>query len=366
MESTAPKTRKITIADVAKKASVSPGTVSRVLSGTNTLVRISEKTRKTVIEAARQLNFYPNYAAQSLASAKTHTIGVAICQDQTGRGFIGMYEAMIISGIEEAAHEQGYDILLMSLVDPVRDIERCKRIFLQNRIDGLVMITSPERDIIVKELVEMGETVVAIDAYGADIGIPCVNIDNIKAIKIAMQYLTSLGHRKIGFIGTLKDQEGIEESLRRKGYEAGLKFANIALDPAYIINGSSVSNRTKGPTGGTFDDGYIGVKELMSRVNGLTAVVCHNDLVAAGVIAGLNQAGKKIPSDVSVIGFDDSIVSRTTFPSLCSIRHPTELMGKVAVDLILKTGQDNSKLNINRRYVLDAELVIRDSVSPIA
>ncbi|OHB52393.1 MAG: hypothetical protein A2Y12_06770 [Planctomycetes bacterium GWF2_42_9] len=360
-----PKGPKVTIADVAIKASVSAGTVSRVLSGSATAIRISENTRKKVIAAAKQLDFYPNYAAQTLASSKTHTIGVGICQDPIGRGFIGMFEAAVISGIEEAAHSQGYDILLMSLVDPGEDIERCKRSLYQNRIDGLIIITSPERSSVINQLVSLQKPVVAIDAYGADIGTPCVNIDNIKAVRIAMEYLIEMGHKKITFMGTLKGDEGIEESLRRRGYEEGLIAAGICLDKKYILNSSTCSKTTTGPRGGNFDDGFVGVKELIGRADDFSAVVCHNDLVAAGAIAGLVQMGKRVPSDVSVIGFDDSIVSRTTFPNLSSIRHPTESMGKLAVNIILNATNSELPLNPIERHVLDAMLVIRDSTGPV-
>ncbi len=358
--------RKPTLVDVAKLAKVHPGTVSRVLNHREGPIRVSQKTQEKILQIAKELNFYPDHAAQSLASAVTHIIGVYIYPEgPSGDGTIGSYQAEVINGIESYAYENGYDILLMGLTKPEDDIERCKRQLYQRRVDGLILLSDPEHAETVKLLVETGKPIVAVDAYAEDVGTVCINIDNVKGARLATEYLISLGHNKIGFIGSLRNPEGIEESLRKRGYLEIIERMGLGYGESYVVNGKNCEG-TVPPIGNwCFADGYNGVRDLLNRDSQVTACLCMNDIVAAGALSALYEMGIKVPDEFSVIGFDDSIIARYTRPALSSVKHNLQQMGRWSAESLIEMVENKTRpLGTEIRYV-DVELAIRKSTGEL-
>lgn len=353
-----------TIADVARMASVHPGTVSRVLNSRDGTIRVSDKTRQKIFAAAEALKFYPDHAAQSLARASTNIIGVYIYPYGPAGGLIGDYHARIINGIEEQAYAEGYDLLLMGLSVPERDVERCRRQLYQRRVDGLIVAGNPERTDPMQALISTGKPIVGVDCYGEDIGTRSVNIDNMHAAEMATEYLISLGHRKIGFIGSPARSEGVEERLRRQGYERALKKAGIPVDPRYVINGGHCSREIPLEDGWCVKTGQAGLKDLRQIDPGITGILCMNDQVGAGALHSLHEQGLSIPRDFSVVGFDDSMVARYTYPPLTSVKHHLEEMGRRAVKSLLEAIREKKCFTQTEVQYVGAELVIRASTGP--
>ncbi len=358
--------RKPTLADVAKRAKVHPGTVSRVLNHRQGPIRVSQKTQDKILQIAKELNFYPDHAAQSLASAVTHIIGVYIYPEgPAGDGKIGSYQAEVINGIESYAYENGYDILFMGLSKPEDDIERCKKQLYQRRVDGLILLSDPERAETVKLLVETAKPVVAVDTYAENVGTICINIDNIKGAKLATEHLISLGHKKIGYIGSLRSPEGIEEALRKQGYLETIKKLGFGYSEKYVVNGNNCEGAIPRIGNWCFADGYNGIKDLLNRDSEVTACLCMNDIVAAGALSALHDIGIKVPEQFSVIGFDDSIIARYTYPALTSVRHNLQQMGRWSAESLIEMIENKTRPGKTEVRYVDVELVIRRSTSRV-
>jgi LacI family transcriptional regulator len=356
---------RVTINDVAKLAAVHPGTVSRVLNKHGEAARVSEETRKRILKAAENLRFYPDHSAQSLARSATNILGVYVYPHGPAGPTIGEYQAQIINGIEKQAYLNGYDLILMGLSVPEEDIERCKRQLYQRRVDGLIILGSTERPDAIRALSASGKPVVGIDSYGDDIGTLSINIDNFNASISATKHLVSLGHRKIGFIGSPYDPELREESLRRKGYIHALEAAGIRCDFNLIMNGSNSLAQVKIGDGWCMEGGKVGIRTLLKRDPEVTAVFCMNDQVAAGAIYSLYEQGVKVPDQFSVIGFDDSMIARYTYPPLTTVRHDLEEMGQQAVTHLINAIDNKQVLTQTEIHYVGAELAIRESTGPV-
>lgn len=357
------KTRS-TIADVARLASVHPGTVSRVLNNPASKLRISDETRKRVTDAAAKLHFYPDHAAQSLAMKTSRTLGVCVYSQDDMSDFMGQYQADIIRGIEAETYKQGYDILLIHLANPTEDIERCRTKLYQRRVDGFIMIDNSLRSDITRGLIETGGRIVAVDAYSPDLGTLCINIDNIEAARSATEFLINLGHKKIGFIGSLASSEGLEESLRRQGYLEALKDAGLYSNHDYVVNGQHCKKLIPREGSWCVADGQAGIKELLERDQEVTAVLCMNDQVAAGAMTTLVSEGVSVPNDISVMGFDDSIVARYTYPPMTSVSHQLTHMGQQAAQRLIGAIQDDVDLTKESAELISTDIEVRKSTCP--
>ena len=354
--------RATTISDVAKLASVHPATVSRVLNHSHGAVRISQKTQHRVFDAALALDFHPNHAAQTLARSTSNTLGVYVYQYYDEDQFLRPYQADIIGGIEMKASEYGFNILLMGQTKTEGTIDRCKSHILQHRIDGVVLLSNPCDLGNIRSLISLGSPLVAIDYYEKEFDTLCINVNNIKAVQTAVEHLISLKHRKIGFIGSLSRQEGIEESLRRKSYLETLANAGLDYGEKYVINGKNCNCDFPRVDDFCFSDGYMGVRELLKKDKNVTAIFCMNDVVAAGAMSALHKLGRKIPEEFSLIGFDNSEIAKYTYPPLTSVAHHLKQMGQMAADRLIKAIKEKKVFQKEIQYV-SADLVIRKSTA---
>lgn len=339
----------VTLKDIADEVEVTPSTVSRVLNG---IPRASEETQKEIKRVAKEMNYFPNDMARSLVKQEYNLIGVLLSD------ISNPYFSKVTSGIENIASEHNYD-LLMSSTGGKRDNElKYIDIMNQKQVACLIYVSGKMPKICEKKLNQFSAPVVVI-SRDVRSDLPVVTIDNEKEAKRATQYLLEHGHKKIAMIaGEIADRESGYK--RFKGYRNALQENGIKFREDLVEQGDF-----------TLDSGYQAMKNILSKAKYdlPTAVFAASDAMAAGAIKANKEKGFEIPKDISVIGFDDSIIARTTEPELTTIAQPEKKLGIKAMKLALKMMNSKDELleevkynNSDNRFLLKCELKNRESV----
>jgi LacI family transcriptional regulator, galactose operon repressor len=328
----------MTLAKVANRAGVSSATVSRVL---NNIGFVKDSTRKRVLSAVKELNYYPNLHARSLAGGKSRTIGV-IVSNLSNPFFVDVLQAM-----DAAARANGYDVLIEHTGYMVNQLRKGVRSMLGKRVAGLAVIVSEMEESIIEEIHANG-----LPAVFYDVGVPGANATNIRVryeggTQRAVEYLYSLGHRRMAFVGHHSGLNPLQA--RRKAF--GAAVSRYAGKVAWkIVLGSDA------PLGGA-----QATQELLQTGFKPTAIVCVNDYMAVGVLAELRASGLSVPGCVSVTGFDNISLSEFTNPRLTTLNIPRESIGQMAVKALLRTENGTP---LPSEVLLEPELVLRDSTGP--
>lgn len=337
---------KVTIYDVAKMAKVSPATVSRVLSGSDYPVR--EALRKRVVEAAKKLNYSPNTLARNLKSNTSNDIGVIIPT------ISNPFYSSVILGIEKEADKRGYNLLLCNTF---RDVEKEKR-YLQSlyekQVKGIIISTWGAKN--VEEYINKGLEFVLLDQKIDNLECSFISFDCFRGAYMAVEYLIANGHRKIAFVSTPLTRWTRKETFN--GYKAALTDNGIDVNEEYLLIGNHEKEVQE--EGFEFINGKLMADEFIKRKLDATAVLAVNDMTAFGFIQQMYVYGKKIPEDISVVGFDDISFSKMFSPPLTTVQYPAYEVGRLAAMLLLDkiSGHNHSTMNVK----LNPKLIIRDSV----
>ncbi|MFG2334134.1 LacI family DNA-binding transcriptional regulator [Streptomyces sp. NPDC048604] len=330
-----------TLEEVAARAGVGRGTVSRVINGSP---RVSEQAKAAVDRAIAELGYVPNQAARALAGSRTDAIALVIPETEA-RLFAEPYFLDLIRGVSAELAEADKQLLL-TLVRSEQERRRFEQYVAAQRVDG-VLLASVHADDPLPELVrELGLPVVLNGRRTEDEPVPYVDSDNAGAGRAAVDHLAARGRRAIATITGPLDM--YVARARLDGYRAGLAAADLDADEALIATGDF-----------TEEGGIRAMRELLARRPGLDAVFAASDVMAAGARAALREAGRSVPDDVALVGVDDSTVARLMDPPLTSVRQPIEEMGRTMARMLL---QELAESAADRRArVLPTELTIRAS-----
>ena len=300
------------MSDVARLAGVSHQTVSRVINDSD---HVREETRERVLVAMRQLDYRPNSVARALVTGRSKTLGV-VSLDTTLYG-----PASTLFGIEQAAHEAGYFITIASMraLDRPSVLEAIERLRLQG-VDGIIVVAP--QDAAVRALLQVppGIPLVAVEAGPPD-AVPVASVDQYAGAAAATQHLLTLGHHNVWHIAGPSDW--LEARARVAGWRDTLQAAGV-VPPDPLIGDWS-------PSSG-YDLGHL----LAARTD-VTAIFVANDQMALGVLRALHEAGRAIPGDVSVVGFDDIPEAPFFTPPLTTVRQDFDEMGRRGIRLLLQT-----------------------------
>jgi LacI family transcriptional regulator len=331
------KSSSVTIRDIAKQAGVSVATVSRYLNHTTP---VSEEIADRLQHIMTELNYTPHSTARKLATNRTDTVGL-LMMDISGDFF-----TPLLNGIESSTSEHGFDLLISSTRHPVRR-KIASYALGPNNADGLLVFANSLKDEDLRHFYTIKFPVVLIHVSPPDgMEIPCVTVENKAATLKIIEHLIEVHNRRQ--IVFMTGAEGQEDSYWRElGYRLALEKHHIPCDPARIVMGGfsrHIAERT--------------TQRLLADNVPFDAVFAGDDEAAVGVIAALQEAGKHVPQDISVVGFDDQSLAPYVSPPLTTVRAPTEEVGRVAarvlIDLI-KTGQTD------QLTLLPTEIVIRHS-----
>ena len=330
-----------TIHDVAELANVSVATVSRVL---NHHPSVSEKTRLAVQDAIAQLSYQPNANAQALAVQNTDTIGVVVT-DVTDAFF-----AILVKAVDKVAEAHHKTILIGIGYHHAEKEREAIDTLLRKRCSCLVVHSKALSDEELSRYLDKVSGMVIINRVIKGYENRCVSLDNQKGTYLATEMLIRCGHKKIAYIGsnhTISDEEE-----RRNGYLNALKAHHYPLIEHAITHNSP-----------DFEGGEQAMIDLLSYNKDLTAVVAYNDSMAAGAISVLNENNINVPSQFSIVGFDDMPIARYLIPKLTTIRYPIDLMATYAANLALSLVDE--KVETPSAIQFNPTLVRRFSVESI-
>lgn len=331
---------------IAKMVGVSRTTVHRALSRSG---RISEETRRKILDVARQLDYRPNNLARGLRSQKSATIGIIV----TG---LNTFYSTILGGAEDLAAENGYSILLArSGGSPAREVEDLD-VLREKRVDGIIVAPAhPVRSApYFKKLLDTGPPFVFIDREVEGIPADSVSTDNFTGGLIVGRHLISIGRTKIAF-GCVEDTEMEATSIRER-----LRGLNAALDeaglPLVAMIGAGMS-----AAGSRAAFASAAIESFIRDGGKADAIFAANDATAIGILVKLQRMGIAVPDDVALVGFDGLDISCYVRPALTTVKQPTRQMGEEAVRLLLERISADNGERYSKRILLPPELVVRES-----
>jgi LacI family transcriptional regulator len=343
-------TRAATLADVGRAAGVSAMAASTVLNGARTSSRIAPDTRQRILDAAARLRYRPNATARALVNRRMNTIGVAAV---IGGEELNSYAVEIFTGILVAAAKHEQNTTMFTLHDWDRDTGRLHD-WCDGRIDGLILLAPT----ITPEAAKSLPTHAPFVALHSNYQLP--NVINIESDEECgayemVRHLVAQGHRRIMHVSGDRGLVGPER--RIKGYKRALAISRIPFSNSLFVPA-------------TFGEGAgrAAVRQWLKRHAGEPlpdAIFCANDGVAIGCIEALAELGLRVPDDISVAGFDDSLIARTTVPQLTTVRQPLRAMGMRAVEVLLDSIRRQNGESISHSenpIVFPVELVTRASV----
>jgi DNA-binding LacI/PurR family transcriptional regulator len=325
--------------DVAERVGVSVATVSHVLNNTRF---VAPETRRRVLEAIRELNYYQNVHARRLARGSSDFYALIISDIENP------FFPELIKSFEMQAVEHGLDVLLCPTSYNPDRIAGAVRKAIENKVRGVAVMTTQAGPEVAAELTAHQMPVVSLDLATVGPYQSSIRVDYSRGASQAVEHLWKLGHRRIGLIAgpgarrsAARYREAVVEALKQRG-----------LEPLRIVEGN-----------GNVDGGVAGVRVLLAEKTRPTAIFCGNDLTAIGALAALEDAGLRVPDDVSVVGSDDILFARLARPPLTTVKLPRELLGKLAFKALEKMLR--SKQRRGAEYVLRTQLVVRGSTGPV-
>jgi LacI family transcriptional regulator len=331
----------VTIRDVAKRARVGVGTVSRVL---NDSPSVSEPTRQKVLAAITELDYSPNPIARRLSLGKTLTVAV-IVPFFTRPSFVGR-----LRGIEYALADSEYDLIVYNVETTAKRDAYFHSVPRRERVDGLLIISLSPRDADVDHFLQADVPTVLVDARHPRLSRAV--IADVDGGRMATQHLIDLGHRKIGYVSDRLENpfNFVSSRDRYEGYLQALDEAGIPFRPKYHRQGEHGRKEARDMA-----------SALLSLPDPPTAIFAASDTQAIGVLEAARDASLKVPEDLSVIGYDDIEVAE--YLHLTTIRQPLFVSGVEGVELLLETIA--APPPTPRRVLLQTELVVRDTTAPL-
>lgn len=331
--------------DVATMAGVSRTTVSFVLNDVPG-VKISEETRQRVLRAARDLDYYPTAAARSLASGKTHRIGLILGEGQE-RLAADAFLPAFLQGVTASVHRRGY-LLMLQLAEDVPSHEAYVRLIREQQVDGLILSGPRSDDPLLPQLAEERFPLIL---HGRPNGhdFPCVDVDNQAGAYQAVNHLIGLGHRRIGFISNAPlSYSGAQE--RFAGYRQALAENGIHHDSELVGRAAFLPESARSA-----------MEQLLGLPDRPTAVFGASDVVALGAMGAIRSARLGIPDDVAVVGFDDIFLAAHAYPPLTTVRVPAYGLGWTAAEVLITRIEGDAVSSVT----LETELVIRESCGAV-
>lgn len=330
-----------TIKDIRRLTGLSLATISKCLNGGNVL----PENRIKIEAAVKKLHYEANDAARSLVTKKTRTIGVIVYEIDS------IFNGTLLKYIGAELRQRQYGMLICdSCQSEEREADNI-RFLLTKKVDGIIILPVTEDATLFKPAIEAGVPVVLIDRYVESSGCDCVKIDNKASAKTAVKKLISMGHREIGLIGSKREFTGRE---RHKGYLEALEEEGLNVNEDFVLLGSH-----------TIEHGFNAMKKLLTGRKRPDSVFLANYDIILGSIMALNTLQVSCPEEISLVGFDDLIISHVVKPRITTIVQPMKQMGEKAVELLLdRIENENHEEPI--QLVLSTRLAEGDSIADVS
>lgn len=324
---------------VARRAKVSTATVSRVLNNSEV---VKNSTRSRVMKAISELKYHPNLHARNLAGGKSRTIGV-IVSNMENPFFFDIYKC-----VESDAHARGYEVLVANTDYNSEQLVNSIRLMMGRRVEGLAAVVSEMEPALIEELTHTRTPVVFYD-----VGTPRHNITNIRVnyrrgIEKVVDYLHSLGHRRLGFVGHHAMLGPIHERVKTV-------MDAVARIPSLEVRTAADAD--------TLEGGRQATRGLLESGYSPTAIICVNDVMAVGALRELRERGIRVPQDMSVTGFDNVKLSEFCYPALTTVHIPRDRIGHIICDYLVPVLEKSAPNE--GEVVIDPEFMVRESTGPV-
>ncbi len=327
------------IDDIAKIAGVSRSTVSRAL---NNDPEVSAETRERVLAIVKETNYQPSAAARGLAAGRTRVLGLVIPMAVTAF-FSDPFFPLLIQGVSSTANARDHSVMLW-IAEPEFERRTVRQVLTNGLIDGVLMASQANDDPVVDALVNSELPLVLIGRHPSKQDVTYVDVDNEDSARQAVAHLLRLGKKRIATIAG--PETLIAGQDRLNGYLLALRGRGIAPDPLLIAKGDF-----------TEPGGYAAMSSLLPHSP--DAVFAASDVMALGALRALREAGRRVPQDVAVVGFDDIPFAARSEPALTTVRQPVQRLGAVAAETLINLIREPEPRT--QRIILPTELIIRES-----
>jgi len=333
------KSGAVTLRAVADHLGLTAGTVSAVLNDSPAARSIPAHTRARVLDAARKLNYRPNFFARSLRVQRSLTVGVIA--EEIG----DVYGGMVCSGIEAYLRENNYFFLTVAHRHDPELLRSYSQILMSRGVEGIITIdTSIGHQPLLPTVAVAGHQKVE--------NVTNIVLDHHRAAELALGHLKQLGHRDIAFLrGSLQSSDTISrwDAIQEVAQELGIR-----IRPELIVQLEGLES--------TPLLGYPSGKALLARNAPFTALFAYNDISALGAMRAFQEAGLRVPEDVSVVGFDDIALATYSIPPMTTVRQPLSKMGRIAAQTLVDRIEDRAPFV--EEIAIEPELVVRASTGP--
>ncbi len=329
------------IREIARRAKVSTATVSRTI---NRVPTVDPQLARRVWKVVEESGYYPNIQARSLVSGRSKIFGLVVSE------ITNPFFPEIVQVFEDLAVEHGYEILLVSTVHDPKRMDMSVRRMVERRVDGVAVMTFGMEDLLLDDPKFESVPLVFVDVGPDRPNVSNIRIDYLRGIRQAVQHVAALRHERIAFIsGPLSLRSAVA---RRDAFVQSTAEIGMTVDERYVVEGDH-----------TIEGGFKAMKSLLALKRRPTAVLCSNDMTALGVMRKCYEEGLSIPRDLSVVGFDDIKLSQFVLPPLTTVRMSQARLARLAFKALLnKVERDQAEAHATE-YVLETNLVQRDSTA---
>lgn len=338
----------VTIKDIAKRAEVSHSTVSRALRGSPL---IAGNTTERIRQAALDLGYLPSAAARSLKTRRSQALGVILTSVDDP------FFSEILQGIEQVAQEGGYSLFIAaSQHDPQRE-QAIVQAMSEHRVDGVIICSASFQAEQRRQFLAYGVPIVVVNNQAAEEYRYSIYHDDLDGCRQLTRHLLSLGHRRIAYLGNSLSGRTTQDRL--SGFQQEMNAAGLVVPVEHVLQ----------LPGGGPAQGVAGVEYFLSLPVSPSALVCFNDMVAIGALKALQQAGRRVPDDFSLTGFDNIVFSEFTQPPLTTFDQPKRYIGSEAARLVLEllnSPLEHDPAGPHQARILKGSLLIRNTTARYA
>lgn len=329
------------IREIAKRARVSPATVSRTINGVST---VAPQLAKRVWKVVDELGYYPNTQARALVSGRSRIFGLIVSE------ITNPFFPEIVHAFEEIAVQHNYEILLTSTVHDPKRMQAAVRRMIERRVEGVAVVTFGMEENLLEDLQCRNVPLVFVDVGPALPRVSNIRIDYVLGIRQAVQHLAALRHECIAFVsGPLQLKSAVA---RRDAFLQSVHEIGIKPIPGLVVEGDH-----------TIEGGILAFSKLLEAPARPTAVVCSNDMTAIGVMRKAYEMGMQVPRDLSLIGFDDIRLAQYVLPPLTTVRMSQTELARLAFRALMDELQREKPSPNGTEYVLTTSLVLRNSTA---
>jgi LacI family transcriptional regulator len=327
------------IREIAKRARVSTATVSRTI---NRIPTVNPQLAKRVWNIIEELGYYPNTQARALVSGRSRIFGLIISE------ITNPFFPEIIQVFERIAVQHRYEIMLTSTGNDPTHMETAVRRMIERRVEGVAIMTFGMEEVLLEDLKLRKVPLVFVDVGPARPRVSNIRIDYLHGIRQAVQHLAALRHQRIAFISGPLHLKSAQA--RKQAFLASMTEIGLDADPALIVEGTH-----------TIEGGIAAFGNLLAGPSRPTAVLCSNDMTAMGVMRKAYEERIQIPSDLSVIGFDDIRLAQFVLPALTTVQMSQAELARLAFNALLAELQRETPSPTGTEYILKTHLVLRES-----